>query len=119
MKKADEKSKQRHYYTTDVEDEMINNLAKRIGVNKSKCVKLCMVSIAENPILEYVISNGVLLNTSTEVFNYYLSMLQLIDDTLSQLAKQGIDIESYMTTVSTFEIKKFKDECYSILKNQN
>ena len=110
--------RQQRYYVTEEQDAIIGNLAKRIGVSKSKCVRICMVTIAENPVLEYIISNGVLLNTCDEVFYYYLSMIEVIDEALERLEKQGIDIEIHRSKINIAELKKFKEDCYLILEDK-
>ena len=106
------------YYVTKEQDAIIGSLAKRIGVSKSKCVRICMVTIAENPVLEYIISNGVLLNTCDEVFYYYLSMIEVIDEALERLEKQCIDIEIHRSKINIEDFKKFKEDCYSILEDK-
>ena len=110
--------RQQRYYVTEEQDAIIGNLAKRIGVSKSKCVRICMVTIAENPVLEYIISNGVLLNTCDEAFYYYLSMIEVIDEALERLEKQGIDIETHRSKINISDLKKFKVDCYLILEDK-
>ena len=45
-------------------------------------------------------------------------MIEVIDEALERLEKQGIDIETHRSKINIAELKKFKEDCYLILEDK-
>lgn len=90
---GDSKKKQYHYYATRQEAKQINELALRINKPTGTVVKICALSVANDPSLDYIFNSNVRLKP--EDVKLRKLMYTHIDSILHYLQKEGIDIDAF------------------------
>lgn len=115
MESKKEKRKQYHYYVTNEEYKQIQGLAARVAMPEAAVVRACVLAVANTPALEYIFDDGVLLKANTKSLLKYSPTLQIIDEVMKLLEKQGIVVD-YDELLSNGMM--FKKELSDIRKEQ-
>ncbi|MEG0359911.1 MAG: hypothetical protein RR598_11650 [Anaerorhabdus sp.] len=84
---------QYHYYVTQDEYLQIKELAMRLQKPEASTVRTCVLAVANDPVLEYIFDDGVLLKPSASELSLQSKSLQIIKKVLEQLEHQGISID--------------------------
>lgn len=103
--------RQYHYYATQDEYLQIQELAKRVSKPEASTVRTCVLAVANDPVLEYIFDDGVLLKPTANQLSLQSKSLQIIKKVLDQLENQGISInfDEFVEEMANHEIDSPSD----------
>ena len=110
METTKERRKQYHYYVTSKEYEQIRQLAARVAIPEAAVVRICVLAVANTPILEYIFDDDVLLKADSLSLLKYSPTLRIINEAMKQLGKQGVhvDVSEFICKEMNWKVKKTK-----------